>query len=149
MNNVHTHEDYANKLQAVPWTINLSVPFFTAPMIFMRFSVSLINNVHMRILHEPVSCATWTRNSVNLFPTATRVFLKTVARCSSAHGSSDRSFMVNTLSNFSFYPVCRVVHIKDPLLLIGKSSPFSGNSRFPLLLYEWSFTIHMTPYNRK
>ena len=35
-------------------------------------------------------------------------------------------------------PVC-MVHIKDPLLLIGKSSPCSGSSRFALLLSDWSF----------
>ena len=46
------------------------------------------------------------------------------------------------------YPVCVMVHIKEPLLLIGKSSP-CGGSGFPLSLFEWSFTICMTPYNRK
>ena len=30
------------------------------------------------------------------------------------------------------YPVCRMVHIKDPLLLIKKSSPCRDGSRFPL-----------------
>ena len=43
------------------------------------------------------------------------------------------------------YPVCGMVPIKDPLLLIGKSS----DSRFPLSLSEWSFTICPTRYNRK
>ena len=38
------------------------------------------------------------------------------------------------------YPVCGMVHIKEPLLLIGKCSP-CGGSRFPLSLSEWSFTI--------
>ena len=46
------------------------------------------------------------------------------------------------------YPVCRMVHIKDPLLLIKTSSPCCG-SRFPLLLSEWSITICSTPYNHK
>ena len=46
------------------------------------------------------------------------------------------------------YPVCRMVHIKEPLLPIGKSSPCRGSSGFPLSLSEWSFTICMTPYNR-
>ena len=46
------------------------------------------------------------------------------------------------------YPVCGMVHIKEPLLLIGKSSPW-GVSGFPLSLSEWSFTICPTPYNRK
>ena len=41
-----------------------------------------------------------------------------------------------------------IVHIKEPLLLIGKSSP-CGGSGFPLSLSELSFTICPTPYNRK
>ena len=68
--------------------------------------------------------------------------------------------MVDLLSYFSFrpvlhdwcnkghgmcYPVCGMVHIKEPLLLIGKSSPCSG-SGFPLLLSEWSFTIFSQPF---
>ena len=46
------------------------------------------------------------------------------------------------------YPVCVMMHIKEPLLLIGKSS-LCGSSRFLLSLSEWSFTICVTPYNRK
>ena len=42
------------------------------------------------------------------------------------------------------YPVCGMMHIKEPLLLIGKSSP-CGGSGFPLSLSEWSFTICLTP----
>ena len=38
------------------------------------------------------------------------------------------------------YPVCGMVHIKVPLLLIKKSSPCSGGSRFPL-------TIRMVLYH--
>ena len=71
--------------------------------------------------------------------------------------------MVDPLSIFSFQPVlndwcnkdrgmcCPVgvkVHIKESLLLIGKSSP-CGGSWFSLKLSEWSFTIYLTPYNRK
>ena len=78
-------------------------------------------------------------------------------------GSSDLSFMVDPLIYFSFqpvfhdwynkgrvmcYPVCGMVHIKEPLLLIGKTSP-CGGSGFPLSLSEWSFTICLTPYNSK
>ena len=44
--------------------------------------------------------------------------------------------------------MCYPVHIKEPLLLIGKSSPCSG-SGFPLSLSEWSFTICPMPYNHK
>ena len=39
-----------------------------------------------------------------------------------------------------YYPVCGMMHIKEPLLLIGKSSP-CGGSGFLLSLSEWSFTI--------
>ena len=46
-----------------------------------------------------------------------------------------------------YYPLCGMMHIKEPLLLIGKSSLYGG-SRFPLSLSEWSFTICSTPYNR-
>ena len=43
------------------------------------------------------------------------------------------------------YPVCGMVHIKDSLLLLGKNSPCSSGSRFPLSLsgplpYIWCHT---------
>ena len=94
-------------------------------------------------------------------------------------GSLGRSFTVEPLSYFSFhivllnwrnkggyfsfqpvlydwynkgcgmcYYLYDMVHIKEPLLLLGKSSP-CGGSGFPLSLFEWSFTICPTPYNRK
>ena len=47
------------------------------------------------------------------------------------------------------YPVCGMMHIKEPLLLIEKSSACSGDCRFPLSLSECFFTICMTPYNSK
>ena len=69
--------------------------------------------------------------------------------------------MVDPLGYFRFQPVLHdwcnkgitmsvrgMVHIKEPLLLIGKSSP-RGGSGFPLSLSEWSFTICLTPYNPK
>ena len=43
-------------------------------------------------------------------------------------------------------PVCGIVHIKEPLLLIEKSST-CGGSRFPLSLFVLYFTICLTPYN--
>ena len=46
------------------------------------------------------------------------------------------------------YPVCGMVHIKEPLLLIDRSS-LCGGSGFPFSLSEWSFTICLTPYNRR
>ena len=43
------------------------------------------------------------------------------------------------------YPLCGIVHIKDPLLLIEKSNPCSGGSGFPLaiimVLYHMSDAI--------
>ena len=47
-----------------------------------------------------------------------------------------------------YYPVCGMVHIKEPLLLIGKSN-LCGGSGFPFSLSEWSLTICLTPYNRR
>ena len=46
------------------------------------------------------------------------------------------------------YQVCRMMHIKERLLLIGKSIP-CGGSGIPLSLSEWSFTICLMPYNPK
>ena len=71
--------------------------------------------------------------------------------------------MVDPLSYFSFqpvlhdwcnkgrgmcYPVCGMVHIKEPLLLIEKSSPYSGGSGFPLSLSEWSFIMKWLVYDK-
>ena len=70
---------------------------------------------------------------------------------------------VDPLSYFSFQPVlhdwcnkgrarcylvCGKVHIKEPLLLIDKSS-LCGGSGFPFSLSEWSLTICLTPYNSR
>ena len=70
---------------------------------------------------------------------------------------------VDPLSYFSFQPVlhdwcnkgrgmcysvCGMVHIKEPLLLIDKSS-LCGGSGFPFSLSEWSLTICLMPYNRR
>ena len=46
------------------------------------------------------------------------------------------------------HPVCGMVHIKELLLLIGKSS-LCGGSGFPFSLSEWSLAICLTPYNRR
>ena len=69
--------------------------------------------------------------------------------------------MVDPLSYFSFqpvlhdwcnkgrgmyYPVCGIMHIKEPLLLIGVA--YVAAVGF-LSLCEWSLTICPTPYNRK
>ena len=94
-----------------------------------------------------------------------------IASCLGAGRSSEveRSLMVQwvafmeLLSSFSFqpvlhdwcnkgsgicYPICGMVHIKEPLLLLGKIS-LCGDSGFPFSLSEWSLTICLTPYNRR
>ena len=48
--------------------------------------------------------------------------------------------MCNTVSG--------MVHLKESLLLIGKSSS-CGGSGFPLSLWEWLFAICTTLYSRK
>ena len=55
---------------------------------------------------------------------------------------------VDPLSCGICYPVCGMVHIKEPLLLINKNS-LCGGSGFPFSLSEWSLTICLTPYNRR
>ena len=47
-----------------------------------------------------------------------------------------------------YYPICGMMHIKETLLFIGKSSLYGG-SGFPFSLSEWSLTICVTPYNHK
>ena len=43
-----------------------------------------------------------------------------------------------------YYPVCGMVHIKEPLLL---KSSLCGGSGFLFSLSEWSLSICLTPYN--
>ena len=45
------------------------------------------------------------------------------------------------------YPVCGMIHIKDSLLLIRKSRPWSGGNGFFVLLSRWSFTLSLMSYN--
>ena len=99
-------------------------------------------------------------------------FLQTVhyqnhgARCSTVvrtFACRAMSRRIDPLSYFSFQPepndwcnkgrgmcspVCELMHIKEPLLLIEKSSPCIG-SGFPISLSDWCFTVYLTPYNSK
>ena len=69
------------------------------------------------------------------------------------HGYCFLSFRSNqcSITGVTKTVVCAVlyvvVHIKEPLLLIGKNS-FCGSREFPLSLSVWSFIICPTPYNR-
>ena len=79
--------------------------------------------------------------------------------CSWCNGSSDWSFMVDPLNHYLFqsvlhnwcnkgqdmcYPSFGMVQIKKCLLLIGRSNPCSGGSRFPfrMVLYNMSDAIY-------
>ena len=45
-------------------------------------------------------------------------------------------------SHSMYYPICGMMHIKEPLLIIEKSS-LCGGSGFPLSLSELSFAINI------
>ena len=111
---------------------------------------------------EPCSPECFMHLVKNLFLSLLKFFKFKWTHCVQfAHGAMGRQ--IDPLSFFTFlpvlhdwcnkgcgmcYPVCGMVHIKEPLLLIGKSSP-CGGSGFPLSLSEWSLTICLTPYNRR
>ena len=57
------------------------------------------------------------------------------------HGGPIELFLIPASAPCLWDGVC----IKDPLLLIEKSSPCSGGSRFPLSLSEWYFTCTVFP----
>ena len=66
-----------------------------------------------------------------------------ILRAIAMHSNVYRSSQCST-TGVAKAVVCAIlsgmVHIKEPLLLIGKSSS-CGGSKFPLSLSEWSFTI--------
>ena len=77
-----------------------------------------------------------------------------VVECSWCSRSSDQTHLFGPSSYFLFqpvfhkdhcmwYPVCGMVHMKDPLLLIRKSSPWSGSSGFLLIIFV--VIKHMSP----
>ena len=79
----------------------------------------------------------------------------TIDRWTDPHGGPIELFLVPTngprlvyMDRGMCYPVCGMMHIKESLLLIGRSIP-CGGSGFPLSLSEWSFTLCPTPYNCK
>ena len=74
---------------------------------------------------------------------------KTVLEWTLAHiGIPGNGAMGRNKGRGMYYPVCGMVHIKEPLLLIDKSS-LCGGSGFPFSLSERSLTICLTPYNRR
>ena len=140
--------------------------FFSHNLIFSKTNnTSILPTIQVKIKFVKIFLINYTLDS--RFPCC---FLQGAGRSSEV----ERSLMVrwvvgsilhgvDPLSYFSFqpvlhdwcnkgrgmcYPVCGMVHIKEPLLLIGKSS-LCGGSGFPLSLSEWSLTICLTPYNRR
>ena len=130
-------------------------------------------NIHMHIYtHKYTHSSIYTTINFSVHPSIFAVIFYPIITCtpSSKHTQINRYTYIHTyictylgLSYFSFqpvlhewcnkgrgmyYPVCGMMHIKWPLLLIGKSS-ICGGSGFTLSLSEWSFTICPTPYNRK
>ena len=91
----------------------------------------------------------WTKKSNNCF-----YFGKGVGRSSEVERSLMVRWVVGSILHWCnkgrgiCYPVCGMVHIKEPLLLIDKCS-LCGGSGFPFSLSEWSLTICLTPYNRR
>ena len=78
-----------------------------------------------------------------------------------AYGAMGRGFDPSLCTNLLFLipasavikvVVCAILFVgwclKEPLLLIEKSSPCGVGSRFPRSLNEWTFTMCPTPYNR-
>ena len=68
--------------------------------------------------------------------------------------------MVNPLNYFSFqpvlqkgcgmyYPVCRIMHIKEPLLLIGKKVAYVAAAGFLSRYLSGPLPYVLMPYNRK
>ena len=140
-----------------PWTCICSFSFFLSNSggggeTFLRA------HIHWRFRHAHHE----TKNRLSTY-LRSEMWLRGKSLRSWCDGSSDRSFMgwthwaisrssqCSTTGNKGrgmYYPVCGMVHIKEPLLLIEKSSPCGGRG-FPLSLSEWSFTICPVPYNRK
>ena len=85
---------------------------------------------------------------VTVISTSLRLLMVRWVVGSIPHGGPSHCSTTGVTCHGIFCSVWGMVHIKEPLLLIGKSSP-CGGSWFPLSLSEWSFTICLTPYNLK
>ena len=124
----------------------LSFSYFLSTVLIFKNMVKYVS------LNKPITCQNRYKRAGVRCSSVVRAF---------AHGAMGRR--IDPLNYFSFqpvlhdwynkdqfmcYPVCGMVHIKEPLLLIGKSS-LCGGSWFPSSLSEWSLTICLTPYNRK
>ena len=101
-----------------------------------------VQNLH----HWAAQCATWEVGTAYLYPHHCQY-----KRCTLTHSYFLFQPVLHDWCNKGrgmCYPVCGMVHIKEPLLLIDKVS-LCGWSGFPFSLSEWSLTICLTPYNRR
>ena len=133
-----------NGLQDVPlisWLIKIALNSDHGSTCIHAKRLPIPSQNHRQLEGLP-RCCLWNRSAVGCL-----VLLSVM--CRRKRLSSDRPVLHDWCNKGRgmCYPVCGMVHIKEPLLLIGKSS-LCGGSGFPLSLSEWSFTICLTPYNR-
>ena len=85
-----------------------------------------------------------THHTMNRHSTMEPILLHSVLTSLIGHSTTFYCLLNTAVTKASgmYYPVCGMLHIKEPLLLIENSSP-CGGSGFPFSLSEWSFTIIM------
>ena len=123
----------------------------------------LKNNLHLFLYDHCLTPNIYVNKDTFISKKLKHLYPTPVTRCSSvarafAHGAMrcriDPSWLILWAISHSSrcnkgccmcYPVCGMMHIKEPLLVIRKSSPCAG-SGFPLSLSDWSFTICLMPY---
>ena len=128
----------ANRKAEPMWRQRVSSRFLNSPLLYVWCHITIIDSLIYVTTRIKENC---------IIHNSTSLMVRWVVG-SILHG-------VDPLSYFSFqpvlhdwcnkgrgmwYPVCGMVHIKEPLLLIGKNS-LCGGSRFPFSLSEWSLTI--------
>ena len=140
------------------WTKSLTYIFFK--LLIRTFSTGGANSWFVPWC-EGACMSSWPR----IMPVCASGFCYRTGRSirSRCDGSSDRSFTVDPLSYFSFqpvlhnwcnkgcdmcYPVCGMVHTKEPLLLIGKEYPVVAVGFLSRYL-RGPLPLCLTPYNRK
>ena len=130
------------KHSGVLWIANADLTFPLLSSIHF-FTVTFAYNFFLQILFTR-------KNHKNKCHSKTKVYGQvdmTISCYVCVHGAMGHGIDPSWWTYFSFqpvmfYPVCRMMHIKEPLLLIGKSSP-CGGSGFPIhyligpLPYVW------------
>ena len=129
-------------LSYIPLQLPVACFHFTSPPLSATICCFSMNHVHHCFIFTPplfgVRCSSMVR-----------AFADGVMGCQTnpswwthwaiSHSSQCPMIGVTKTSGMC-YPVSGMMHIKEPLLLIEKSS-LCGGSRFPLSLSEWLFTM--------